>query len=457
MKLLFPYLMLSRMGVLVVLVMTTVLYVWSTDTHAQSIEQQQRASKFCSVRSYEWCDLYRFEMSAAVDKIMTAYKPRLDKKPTAFAIRDVEKMNTQFKQMEALDTEWGMAVFLAYIRSYFDVWLVEYAVALETIEIPSSFVRDESWSIDILELRRAIIRELVDEWFDKFKSKPLSVWADSLLTADDAMNYSLNTTIYAQDDLDAYIAGLAISSDVQEFKITSDVRKNRSDIVLFKSTQDLQSLWYEVSSHRSRFNYDEAYRRTNIATAFSKIGHIRVLNPGQKFSFLEESQFDPSAQAIYQNGKVIFLDEEVDDYGGGLCGASTAIYQGIVTNKSLDRPALRNHSKWYTSLYTATIDGEKISMPGIDSTIYSRSLDLVLENTATYPIILVMNYDGAYQSEEEVFTLGRAGDRWNITYVSQYPYQTSIMKDWKSKKITWTCYLWNINGENKESCYKEVH
>jgi len=355
MKLLFPYLMLSRMGVLVVLVMTTVLYVWSTDTHAQSIEQQQRASKFCSVRSYEWCDLYRFEMSAAVDKIMTAYKPRLDKKPTAFAIRDVEKMNTQFKQ----------------------------------------------------------IRELVDEWFDKFKSKPLSVWADSLLTADDAMNYSLNTTIYAQDDLDAYIAGLAISSDVQEFKITSDVRKNRSDIVLFKSTQDLQSLWYEVSSHRSRFNYDEAYRRTNIATAFSKIGHIRVLNPGQKFSFLEESQFDPSAQAIYQNGKVIFLDEEVDDYGGGLCGASTAIYQGIVTNKSLDRPALRNHSKWYTSLYTATIDGEKISMPGIDSTIYSRSLDLVLENTATYPIILVMNYDGAYQSEEE--------------------------------------------GENKESCYKEVH
>jgi vancomycin resistance protein YoaR len=32
-------------------------------------------------------------------------------------------------------------------------------------------------------------------------------------------------------------------------------------------------------------------------------------------------------QQLYKWGKVIASDEEVDDYGGGLCGAATAIYQ----------------------------------------------------------------------------------------------------------------------------------
>jgi hypothetical protein len=30
---------------------------------------------------------------------------------------------------------------------------------------------------------------------------------------------------------------------------------------------------------------------------------------------LEDSQFDPNNEIHYQEGKVIFLDEEVDDYG----------------------------------------------------------------------------------------------------------------------------------------------
>jgi len=78
---------------------------------------------------------------------------------------------------------------------------------------------------------------------------------------------------------------------------------------------------------------------------------------------MQDSNFDPSEQQLYEDGFVIFLDEEVEDYGGGLCGGSTAIYQGIVTNKSLSRPALRNHSKWYTHLYSATIDGEWVDTP----------------------------------------------------------------------------------------------
>jgi vancomycin resistance protein YoaR len=44
-------------------------------------------------------------------------------------------------------------------------------------------------------------------------------------------------------------------------------------------------------------------------------------------------------------------------------------------------------------------------MPGIDSTIYSPNLDLKVTNTASYPILMVMNYDGEYGATEEIFTM----------------------------------------------------
>ncbi len=84
---------------------------------------------------------------------------------------------------------------------------------------------------------------------------------------------------------------------------------------LFKNTEDLQALGYEVVSHRTRTNTDAGYRRKNIATAFSEIGHVRVLNPGDEISYMEDSNFDPYEQKLYEEGFVIFLDEEVEDYG----------------------------------------------------------------------------------------------------------------------------------------------
>jgi hypothetical protein len=42
---------------------------------------------------------------------------------------------------------------------------------------------------------------------------------------------------------------------------------------------------------------------------------------------LRDSNFDNDSQQLYRYGKAIFLDEEIDAYGGGLCGGSTALYQ----------------------------------------------------------------------------------------------------------------------------------
>jgi hypothetical protein len=219
-------------------------------------------------------------------------------------------------------------------------------------------------------------------------------------------------------------------------------------------------LWYEIISHRTRVNKDASYRRENIARAFSHIGHVRVLNPWQTISYLIDSEFDPEEQVKYLEWKAIFLDEEVDEYGWWLCGGSTAIYQWSFLNTWLEFVS-RNHSKWYSSLYTATINGQEQQVPGIDSTIYAPYLDLKLTNKRTYPILVVMNYDGSLGWTEEVLTLSpNKNDRWTY-YVSEVTPRTFQLRQWWAlwtwtRSVLWWCYTRYVHGEEKVSCYKEI-
>ncbi len=331
---------------------------------------------------------------------------------------------------------------------------------LETIT-QSSMNTEEFLTI----MRREIISWLINKWFSWFIEKPYAQKDTSwLVVADQSTDSAFITQdIRSLDILDQWLRNEFDVLSLQEIQ-ASDFRLSPSvynqwtnQIHLFKTQGDLVSLWYTLVSHRERTNTDEPYRRENISTSFDQIGHVRVINPGWEISFLEDSNYDPYEKKLYQEGFVIFLDEEKKDYGWGLCGWSTAIYQWIVTNKSLARPALRNHSKRYHYLYDATIDGQSITTPWIDSTIYSSSLDLRLRNTASHPIIMVLNYEWWSWEQEEVFTLWYPTDKGSISYISSRPYYTSLStKGWWSRKVTWTCYTWNINWENKESCYKEV-
>jgi len=67
-----------------------------------------------------------------------------------------------------------------------------------------------------------------------------------------------------------------------------------------------------------------------------------------------------------------------------------------VTNKALEPTKLRSHSKWFTNLYTATINGQLVKTPGIDAAIYEGALDFHVKNISTHPIIIVVNYDGSF-------------------------------------------------------------
>jgi vancomycin resistance protein YoaR len=146
-----------------------------------------------------------------------------------------------------------------------------------------------------------------------------------------------------------------------------------------------------------------------------------------------------------------------------MCWASTAIYQWILTNSWLKVTKLRNHSKWFSNLYTATINHKRISTPWIDSAVYHGQIDLSMSNISPYPIVLVMNYDWSYGWAEEVFTLSLAPTKWAFSFVQWWKQRrTEEVEDpnWSWTISTtvnaWWCYTRLINGEKQTSCYKEV-
>lgn len=305
--------------------------------------------------------------------------------------------------------------------------------------------------------RSGITVQLISRWWTDFVQVPYHDGQWAIVTKKDNWeDWKVTTTITDQDDLDKFLDEALASSWVYEIVLSSDIYEQWGPLFLFKNDDQLRLLWYDVISHRTRINTDAEYRRENIARSFKHIGTVRVLNAWETVNFLEASNFDPSEQNNYLNGKVIFLDEEVDGYGWWLCWWSTALYQGTLLNTALEISS-RNHTKRYSSLYTATINGELINIPWLDSTIYSPSLDLSITNNAHYPIILVADYSGEYWDQETIFTLWMKEARWSAHYLSSYPRAYSIQqKDWEPRDVVWKCFTWLVNWQEKRSCYKEV-
>lgn len=429
--------------------------------------QVDHKNGFCSHYEYsQACYDHWDKVSEKVDRFVATMITQIQAQPVSLGYARLTALDDQLQEAVAMyaGTHWQSLIL--HLREQFAPYLLQMEEEILTISVSAQTVQ---WVWDIsatkdeflVLMRRTMLRGLIEQWFDGFINLPYKDLDTSWLISADLATSSVyvSSPVYEWDALDLWLMSQYPWFDLQARDVVlspSTYGTRKWQVHLFKTTEDLEALWYELVSHRTRINKDEGYRRTNIATSFDQIGHVRVLNPGDELSFLEDSNFDPYNKQLYQNGFVIFLDEEKEDYGGGLCGWSTAIYQWIVTNAWLSRPKLRNHSKWYHHLYDAQIDGQAIATPGIDSTIYSSSLDLRLRNETDHPMVLVLNYEWGYDEQEEVFTIWYSTDRGSLTYKWSRPYYTSLnTKNW-AKKVTWQCHTWDINGEERESCYKEV-
>ncbi len=443
--------------------------MWSF-SHQAFAQTSVYEDSFCAHYSYSVdCYAYRKNAETKISTFVDLYVKKIKQQPWTQALTNLRNMHDQLETALQYykNTHWSFLI--QFFADQFIEPIAQLEEEISALRLDAAFINQQlstatSKDAFVWILRRMLISQLITNGFDGFAQRPFaSSDASWMITTDKSSEVRVSSPIFAQDALDRYLADAWASVELWttvdvEFTIPPRLYKQRKgNVFLFKTTEDLQALWYQLVSHRERTNNDDAYRRTNIAQAFDQIGHVRVLNPGDEISYMQDSNFDPYQEELYEYGFAIFNDEEIEDYGWGLCGGSTAIYQGIVTNRSLSRPALRNHSKWYHHLYNATIDGQWIDTPGIDSTIYSNSLDLRMKNISQHPIILVLNYEGWTGESEEVFTIGYASDKWSITYVGSRPYHASLStKWWGSKKVVGQCHTWNINGENRESCYKEI-
>lgn len=307
----------------------------------------------------------------------------------------------------------------------------------EHIQVPTYLLHREKD-----QARRYVITQLVAQWFTWFVTHPYATWNEAIAAVGMWLGYEVLRPITDYDILDIYLEQVpssVLSDDTLE--IPAHVWTVWDDIFLFKTTQDLFTMWYEVVSHRSRINNDLWYRRFNIAQSFSLLWHVKVLSPWDELLFMQDAQYDRYQQQHYKVGYVVVWDEEKKEYGGGMCGASTALYQGLLTNKALKPLALKNHSKWHSYLYNADINFASVHTPGLDSAIYAWALDLHLRNISAYPVIIVMNYDGSYGWYEQVFSLAHISAQWSFSF----SYRSG------------NCYVRLINNEERMSCYKQVN
>lgn len=186
-------------------------------------------------------------------------------------------------------------------------------------------------------MRLDIITALIEDGFDGFATRPF----DPLL-ANGLISYQSGDLIIGsgdhlqnmestQDAIDIFLEDRQKTQPVFEsadqngplntlVTIPYRQRSQWSDIILFKSLQDIEVLGYEVVSHRVRDNDDPAYRKHNIRQTFHQLGHVHVINPQSSLNFFDDVAFDgTSTRSLYKYGYGIFGDEVVPMYGGGIC------------------------------------------------------------------------------------------------------------------------------------------
>jgi len=167
------------------------------------------------------------------------------------------------------------------------------------------------------DVRINAVKQLVASGFDRFVTLPLGRGNDFMhitgsMTYPDYPDYVMATGIVLEDDLDQllvekmkklsigdYLSYQFSAFSFDNFALSEEEIAGLKSVYLFKSEQDLKNLGYVVSSYRTRTNTDDSWRADNIFISFRNVGNVRVINPGQEISFMDEIHYDPNID----NGK----------------------------------------------------------------------------------------------------------------------------------------------------------
>lgn len=176
-----------------------------------------------------------------------------------------------------------------------------------------------------------------------------------------------NGTVVDRDALTADLKELfkdgAVSGDVTVQTVTQKPKHTMDEV---KNNVQLIGRFSTVSTNT-------ANATSNMATAFAAIDGL-IVDPGDNFSFNECTGDSNLTENGYLPASVIENEQYVSGIGGGICQASTTIYNaGIMAGMEI----VERYNHFYTSIYV---------YGGLDATIDYGNLDLKMKNTTGYQI-----------------------------------------------------------------------
>jgi len=152
--------------------------------------------------------------------------------------------------------------------------------------------------------------------------------------------------------------------------ISSELKKVDPKI----KASELTGVTTKISSVTTNFKNSNANRSENIRLSAAAINGT-VIMPGEVFSF-NDVVGDRTAQNGFKTAKEIIGDKVVDGIGGGVCQASTTLYNAIL------RTDIISLERYQHSLKSSYIGA------GLDATVAYGILDYRFKNTYTYPIYI---------------------------------------------------------------------
>lgn len=228
--------------------------------------------------------------------------------------------------------------------------------------------------IDTIQLSLDNISE--DESVMKQIYKDLSKEAKNA-TLDKENGYAIVDSQYgAQYDEEESISKFNKASEGEKFEV-------KATIILPEITKEMleQNLFKDVLGEYSTYVSGTSVRKNNVKLAGEKCSGV-ILLPGEEFSYNQTVGKRTKAAGFGEAGAYL-NGETVQEVGGGVCQASSTIYNAIVLS-NLEITERHNHT--FISSYVPI---------GRDATVSWNGPDFKFKNNQKYPIKLEVSYSNS--------------------------------------------------------------
>ena len=184
---------------------------------------------------------------------------------------------------------------------------------------------------------------------------------------------------------------------------STEIEAPVEEIPFEKTQSDISGHIQKLGSF-STYSTNTAAGNNNMRLALASING-KVVEPGATFSFNGATGDTTNGSLGYQKAGAIVNGKSSQQYGGGICQASTTLY-GAVLRSGLEIVTRYNHT-WPSSYVDI----------GLDATVDYPYLDFVFRNNTEYPIYISAWMDG---TQLNVVLYGDKPSTWDkITVYSQ--------------------------------------